>query len=307
MPSINRLVSVAALSVLGRSLMRMGPAARSGLARELMEDRHDHRTRMFAAFFERANLAWRNKRYEIHANGEEALLRRLAPFAPEVVMDVGANVGDWSLAAVQCLPGAQVHAFEISDDTAKQLRVNVAGCGGRVVVNACGLSDREGDAAIYALSGDSTATSTVRDATAANLAVRDGEHRISEMRARVTTGDAYMEERGIERVDVLKIDVEGAEPAVLRGFERAFADGRITLVQFEYGLGSLVTRFLLADFAHFFSERGYVTGKLLPDGVAFKPYEIADEDFVGPNYVACLETRRDIVEALRCAPLTVAW
>lgn len=39
------------------------------------------------------------------------------------------------------------------------------------------------------------------------------------------------------------------------------------------------------------------------DGIAFKPYAYADEDFLGPHYVACHSSRDDIVEHLRCPAL----
>jgi hypothetical protein len=43
-----------------------------------------------------------------------------------------------------------------------------------------------------------------------------------------------------------------------------------------------------------------VVGKLFPEGVAFKDFDMTDEDFIGPNFIACLKGRPDLVEALRC-------
>ena len=43
----------------------------------------------------------------------------------------------------------------------------------------------------------------------------------------VTTLDAYCSERGI---DALKLDVQGHEPAVLRGSARMLAEGRIRTI-----------------------------------------------------------------------------
>ena len=129
---------------------------------------------------------------------------------------------------------------------------------------------------------------------------------VVEVKARVITGDAYLRERGIKHVDVLKIDVEGAEFAVLHGFADAFALGAIDLVQFEYGALNLPLRYFLADLWKFFTDRGYIVGKLYPEGVSFKDFDPTDEDFMGPNYIACRTERADIVAALRCPVLTVA-
>ena len=40
-----------------------------------------------------------------------------------------------------------------------------------------------------------------------------------------------------------------------------------------------------------------------PEGVAFKTFDVWDEDFVGPNFIACLNSRADLIEALRCEVL----
>jgi hypothetical protein len=120
----------------------------------------------------------------------------------------------------------------------------------------------------------------------------------TELLGRVEPGDALAARLGVERIDLLKIDVEGMEPRVLAGFSGCFERGAIELVQFEYGRVNILSRFLLRDFYAFFTERGYRVGKLYPERVDFRPYDLADEDFLGPNYVACRSLRADLVEAL---------
>src|SRR5436190_22211684 len=63
------------------------------------------------------------------ASGELAALRYargVLPAAP-VVFDVGANVGGWSLSALDVWPAAQVHAFEPSTETHRALVEATAG------------------------------------------------------------------------------------------------------------------------------------------------------------------------------------
>ncbi|MFM9971903.1 MAG: hypothetical protein ACKVQK_26275 [Burkholderiales bacterium] len=43
----------------------------------------------------------------------------------------------------------------------------------------------------------------------------------------------------------------------------------------------------------------YLLGKLYPDHVDFRAYQLEDEDFLGPNYVAVRQGRGDLIEALR--------
>ena len=127
----------------------------------------------------------------------------------------------------------------------------------------------------------------------------NGDAAIAEVAAHITTGDEFLKTHGIAHVDFLKIDVEGAEFSVLNGFQNAFARNAIDLVQFEYGEINLKTRDFLQDYYKFFTARGFVVGKLYPEGVMFKDYALADEDFLGPNYIACRAERTDLIAALR--------
>lgn len=298
MANLVRLAARAQLALLMRLLDRMGPGNRAWLARHMMRDRRDPRQLAFADFAAQALDAWKNRQYDVHLNGEAALLAALAPFQPGVLLDVGANVGEWSIAACGALPGARVHAFEISPATATILAENAAPLGARLVIHSIGLGEREGKITLFASSESNTASSTIREAIEVSR-LAHGITTIEEVAARVTTGDRFLCEAGIEHVDFLKIDVEGAEFSVLRGFSEAFDRSAIDLVQFEYGLINLRTRDFLEDYYKFFTERGFVVGKLFPEGVAFKEYAIEDEDFAGPNYIACRVCRTDLIAALR--------
>lgn len=57
---------------------------------------------------------------------------------------------------------------------------------------------------------------------------------VSRIQVGITTLDAFAAERAIEHVGVLKIDVEGYEPEVIRGADRLLRECRIDLVVFEY-------------------------------------------------------------------------
>ena len=150
------------------------------------------------------------------------------------VLDVGANIGDWSLAALKYMSDATVHAFEIAPATAAKLIVNARKVGDRLIVNACGLGDATGEITPYYTPESDTATSTV--SLAMDIArPNHGVTKVEEMKAPITTGDTYMAEHGLTRIDFLKIDVEGAELSVLNGFGGAFRRKAIDVVQFEYG------------------------------------------------------------------------
>ncbi|MCS6855225.1 MAG: FkbM family methyltransferase [Elioraea sp.] len=295
-------LAAASATVLRRLLASLPAGDRSWLARRLVRDRYSPEARALAEFCERALFAWKNRQYDIRQNGEVRLLERLAPFGLREVFDVGANVGEWAEAACRILPSARVHAFEIAPSPLGQLQARLAPFGPRAVVNAFGLGEREGAVTIFVDPEDPTATSTLPLAVEFDPGVQRTKQ-AERLTASITTGDAYLARHGIATVDLLKIDVEGAEPKVLAGFSEAMASGRVRLIQFEYGWMNAHTGATLKSFYQWLVPLGFRIGKLYPEGVAFKPYAYGDEDFLGPNYVACHESWPEAMAALRCPPL----
>jgi FkbM family methyltransferase len=204
------------------------------------------------------------------------------------VFDVGANVGDWFILAAQFFPNARIHAFEILEDVCKRAAERASDP--RITVHNLGLADHHGTIDILYNPSNSALSS------AYHLDGRSGELTVQ---APVTTGDRFMREHGLQRVDFLKLDVEGMEHKVLAGFQEAVDAGRIGAVQFEYGMVNIITRFLLRDFFNYFKERGYLLGKIYPGYVDFRDYKLKDEDFRGPNFLAVHESRTRLLEALQ--------
>jgi FkbM family methyltransferase len=229
--------------------------------------------------------------YEIDVNGELRVLRILAGHGARCVFDVGANVGDWSLTAAGVMPQARIEAFEIVPDTAAVMARRLSKSGASLVnLNAVGLSDENGTIAVAYLPEFSQGSSAAAVQPAGEVQWRD---------CPVRTGDDFCRESHIERIDFLKIDVEGLESRVLRGFDAMLTEGRIDAIQFEYGHLNASVRFLLGDFYDLFDGYGYVVGKIFPDHVAFDEYDAwRDEDFRGPNYVAVHRDRAELIERL---------
>ena len=102
-------------------------------------------------------------------------------------------------------------------------------------------------------------------------------------------GDEFIRDNKIEKVDFLKLDIEGAEYDALLGFEDSLKRGLIRAVQFEYGYINIVTRKLLIDYYNTFEKYGYKIGKIFPKIVEFRAYSYDYEDFLGPNFIAVKE------------------
>ena len=225
-------------------------------------------------------LAYRNFDYDARTNGEFRVLEALASLEPRCIFDVGANIGNWTAHATAVAPGAFIHCFEIVPSVAAELTRRFVNRPA-IRVNPVGLADRPGtvDVMFYP---DHPELSSMLDVPL-NFAPDIAREVVA---ADVTTGDAYCGDNGIEEIDLLKIDTEGKELDVLRGFSELLEAGRVRMVQFEYGFGSVYTKDLLRDFYEYFDARGYVVGKVFPRSVDLRAYTVTDEDFTGPNYVA---------------------
>ena len=229
-----------------------------------------------------------NVNYDLESNGEGFVLDTLAGFSPRVIFDVGANVGDWSQAAASRCPGAVVLAFEIAPPTFEILRERTR----HVRAIECrpfGLSDGDGTVSLRHFAGAPALTTASEYPHPLPSISIEGKTR---------RGDDYAAEAGVERIDFLKIDVEGMEEHVLRGFSAMFEREAIDVVQFEYGRVNILNHFLLRDAYDFFKARGFAVGKIYPSYVDFRDYALADEDFLGPNFLACRVARPDYVRAL---------
>jgi FkbM family methyltransferase len=219
-----------------------------------------------------------NFNYDLATNGERWLLQTLAARNRlGTVFDVGANHGDWAELVLAANPGATIHGFEISPPTFQKVSARLAGQK-KVFVNSFGLSAEPGELEIK-YNPDEDGLTTMFDT------VGTGEG-FKILKARVERGQSYCTEKAIKKIDFLKIDVEGAEHLVLQGFGDLLNPSAIPVVQFEYGMVNILTKFLLKDFHKLFESRGYRLGKLYPAFVGFRKYRFEYEDFRGPNYVA---------------------
>lgn len=123
-----------------------------------------------------------------------------------VMVDVGANVGTFSLLAASL--GAISYAFEASPDVCSALRRNIALNGfSNIVVHECAMGDHLGEASFY-LFEDTGKTNRGQSAL-----FRRGSGR--EIRVPMRTLDSTLAD--LSRLDFLKCDVEGADFLVLRG------------------------------------------------------------------------------------------
>lgn len=243
-----------------------------------------HKCSRFIECYENGNS------YNFELNGERFVLEVLSRKGISCIFDCGANIGDWALMAKTIIPAAEIHCFEIMKSTCEELKRRTKSTK-TIIVNDFGLSDKVEEVKLKYFPEISALTTTLD---------YPHEFRFVYTTGNTTTGDIYMEKQGIKKIDFLKIDVEGVESRVLKGFAKALSSGRIDVIQFEYGKSSIITKFMLYDYYNFLTSLGYRLGKIYPNYVEFKDYNFTHEDFLGPNYLAVRNERKDLIDLLGC-------
>jgi FkbM family methyltransferase len=228
-----------------------------------------------------------NVDFEMRRNGEARVLDVMARFQPRCIFDVGANVGDWTATAAARMPSCTIHAFEIVPATFEQLKRRT-GAMSNARLNACGLSAAGEPVTIHLGPQSDTATACRID----GMPFHDRYYR-ERVRCDTITAAAYLREHEIERVDFVKIDVEGMDLQVIKGFGERLRDVRA--IQFEYGIFNIASHDLLSDFHRHLHEHGFVVGKIFPRRVAFGDYHFDMENFHGSNYLAVRDDETELI------------
>jgi len=137
-------------------------------------------------------------------------------------VDIGANIGLYTLLAAPLVaPGGIVVAVEPSPREQVTLMRNLAAndqFAVRVRAEALGMAD--GSAILHVTDAEHAGQNTLGAPTYADTGV------VEEIEVPVRAFDRLVDEEGLERIDAVKIDVEGAEELVLRG-------GQVSLRRFR--------------------------------------------------------------------------
>jgi len=121
-----------------------------------------------------------------------------------VVLDIGANVGVAARYLAHRFPEAEIHAFEPIPDNQVQLRRNVAET--RIHVHEFGLGSSAGEVT-FSIPGDLDVNRGGYSRLAAESA--------SAVNGQIRVVSETLAALGIEAIDIIKIDVEGAEHDIL--------------------------------------------------------------------------------------------
>lgn len=195
-------------------------------------------------------------------------------------VDVGAHIGS-IVTEVLRNTSATVIAIEAMPDKAAALRRKFKG----LTVHACAVGDSEGDVSFFVVPAASGYSSLIRS--------RDS--------VEITVPLRRLDDLVTEPVEMIKIDVEGAELGVLRGADRLIASSR-PVIMFESAPGEAM--YSKAAMWEWLAERQYEV--VVPDRVAHEGPPLSRDGFAEShyyprrttNYFAIPAERRNEVRAM---------
>jgi FkbM family methyltransferase len=163
-------------------------------------------------------------------------------------VDIGCNIGAVSMLAAAT--GCKVHSFDVQEFAVALTTASAAVNGFDTLVNLNAVSDSEGeDMSIFVRNTDNLGMTTTVKGLDSLTGAASGK-------VKTVTLDGYAEQNGIDRIAVLKIDVEGGEHAVVQGAKRLIQQQRVDIVLCELWHHHAV------DILTWFHQNGYRVHKV---------------------------------------------
>lgn len=163
-----------------------------------------------------------------------ATMKRLVTRPDPIIFDVGACVGGMALAFRRLYPEASIHCFEPHPDNLPPLRAATRD-DSRVAVHELAVSDQEGSISFNANSAPATSSllATNTDALVPWPAIRKFCETVRTIDVNTVTLDLFCQRHHIDRIDILKMDIQGAEYDALLGARSLLESRRIGLIYAE--------------------------------------------------------------------------
>lgn len=202
-------------------------------------------------------------------SGERKFLQLLKTKNIRVAIDVGANVGAYAQDLVSIL-GCTVYAVEPAQSSYEELQKKVVSSNGKIIPFKYAVSSSDGVATLYS-----------RDAMSEKASLLDDGVTTIKQEVVVRTLDSIVKEIKEEKIDFIKIDIEGYELEALSGM--SFAP---RFIQFEFNSHHVRKGVTLKSIVDALPA-GYTVARLLPHGmVPIRSHAHIDNIFMFSNYVA---------------------
>lgn len=222
----------------------------------------------------------------VFTSGEKAIFDILRDriSQPYCIFDIGSNKGQFLQLVLAHIEtnDFKIHCFEPGlitfENLAKDLNKD-----DRIKLNNLAIGKEKGETLLhYDVVGSGLASLTKRNLTHFGIDFDKFES------VKTDTIDNYCADNGINRINLLKIDIEGHELDALAGAKSMFERKLIDVVTFEFGGCNIDTRTFFQDFWYFFSKVNMKLFRITPSGYlhSLESYKEICEQFRTTNFIA---------------------
>lgn len=228
-----------------------------------------------------------------HDSGEKWFVDRVLPrllfdIDEPVVLDIGANVGNYSIALASALPTCRCYALEPNPNTFEQLLRNTSTMTNILPLN-CGAGNEKELISLFVYKADACTAHASLYRDVFSECHMQNEANISQVSCSIERVDDLLESSVIPEASIhfIKIDTEGHELQGLQGALYAIRTRGVRVLQFEFNEMNVISRVFLKDFydllGNGWSFFRLDTQKLIPLG---STYDSANEIFKFQNIIA---------------------
>jgi FkbM family methyltransferase len=203
-------------------------------------------------------------------------IHRLGLTCANTVLDVGANHGDFARAASAVFPAAAVYLIEPLPEMQAYLTGLIQNSHRPWSLVPCALGSEPGKFPLF-VDDEDDSIGSFTGFTEEYLKANPRARPTREIMCQVQTLDEFSRERGIESIDLLKIDVEGFEFEVLKGAALSLRHTRAIIVEVSLVRRPSGTGHPLVEMLDLLTDAGFQVVEIIPSlfdpAVPWKPTE----------------------------------
>jgi FkbM family methyltransferase len=173
------------------------------------------------------------------------MIENFAQYIPDksynyIIFDIGSRDCEQSIEFYKMFPNAKIYAFECNPNTLKLCKNNIQNYTDRITLIEGAVCDYDGSITFYPINQEKTLTSW-KDGNpgASSLFKSNGKYNIEKyVQDEITTNchrlDSVMEKYNIPRVDIIWMDLQGAELLALKGLGKHLANLKYMHTEVSY-------------------------------------------------------------------------
>lgn len=171
-----------------------------------------------------------------------------------IIFDGGANVGDYSRLLIKYFPKSKIYAFEPLQTNIREFKKKCE-IYENIKLIPFGLSDRNDKKTIFYPDEGISSRASIYN-------IFENKKEAQKEEISLINLDDFCKDHKIDKIDLLKLDIEGHEFFALKGAEKLIKEGKIRFIQFEFNYLNAYSKVFMEDFRELL--KNYEFYRILP-------------------------------------------